>query len=65
MNSNKNKISRADFLKTSVAAFGGVVTLSHYACSGDMNSLKEMIIQGKTNSRRLCYCKHRSERWRD
>lgn len=49
MYSNKNKVSRADFLKTSGAALGGVVTLSHYACSGDMNSLKELIIRGKTN----------------
>ena len=47
MYSNKNKISRADFLKTSGAALGGVVTLSHYACSGDMNSLKELIILGE------------------
>ena len=46
---NKNKISRSDFLKTSGAAIGGVVALSHYACSGDINSFKELIIQGKTN----------------
>tara|TARA_B100000963_G_scaffold324987_1_gene310896 strand:- start:470 stop:2806 length:2337 start_codon:yes stop_codon:yes gene_type:complete len=46
---NKNKISRSDFLKTSGVAIGGVVALSHYACSGDINSLKELIIQGKTN----------------
>ena len=49
MYSNKNKISRAYFLKTSGAALGGVVTLSHYACSRNMNSLKELIIRGKTN----------------
>ena len=41
---NKNKISRSDFLKTSGVAIGGVVALSHYACSGDINSLKELII---------------------
>ena len=46
---NKNKISRSDFLKTSGVAIGGVVALSHYACSGDINSFKELIIQGKTN----------------
>ena len=49
MYSKKNKISRADFLKTSGAALGGVVTLSHYACSGDLSSLKELMIEGKIN----------------
>ena len=48
MSPKKNKISRSNFLKTSGAAFGGVLALSHYACSGDINSLKELIIQGKT-----------------
>ena len=46
MRLKKNKISRADFIKTSGAALGGVVTLSHYACSGDLSSLKELIIGG-------------------
>ncbi len=48
MYSKKNKISRADFIKTSGAVLGGVVTLSHYACSGDFRSLKELMIEGKT-----------------
>ncbi|MEC7173915.1 MAG: DUF4838 domain-containing protein, partial [Bacteroidota bacterium] len=48
MSPKKNKISRSNFLKTSGAAFGGVLALPHYACSGDINSLKELIIQGKT-----------------
>ena len=49
MSLKKNKISRADFIKTSGAALGGVVTLSHYACSGDLSSLKELIIGGNAN----------------
>ncbi len=49
MCSNKNKISRANFLKTSGVALGGVVTLSNYACSGDLSSLKELMIDGKIN----------------
>ena len=48
MYSKKNKISRADFIKTSGAVLGGVVTLCHYACSGDFRSLKELMIEGKT-----------------
>ena len=49
MKPKKNKIFRADFLKTSGAALGGVVTLSHYACSRDINPLKMLMIEGKTN----------------
>ena len=49
MSLKKNKISRADFIKTSGAALGGVVTLSNYACSGDLFSLKELIIGGNAN----------------
>ena len=49
MSLKKNKISRTDFIKTSGAALGGVVTLSHYACSGDLSSLKELIIGGNAN----------------
>ena len=37
--------SRADFIKTAGAVLGGVVTLSHYACSGDFRSLKELMIE--------------------
>jgi len=48
MHSKKNKISRTDFLKTSGVALGGMVTLSHFACSGDLSSLKELMIEGKT-----------------
>lgn len=44
-----NKISRSDFLKTSGAALGGMFTLSHYACIGEMGSLKQLMIEGKTN----------------
>ena len=44
-----NKISRSDFLKTSGAALGGMFTLSHYACKGEMGSLKQLMIEGKTN----------------
>ena len=49
MYSKKNKISRSDFLKTSGVTVGGFVALSHYACFRDMNTLKELTIEGKTN----------------
>ena len=49
MYSKKNKISRSDFLKTSGVTVGGFVALSHYGCFGDMNTLKELVIEGKTN----------------
>ena len=49
MNSRKEKINRADFLKTSGTLVGGVVALSNYGCLVNINSLKELIIQGKTN----------------
>ena len=49
MNSRKRKISRTDFLKTSGTVVGGVVALSNYGCLANINSLKELIIQGKTN----------------
>jgi hypothetical protein len=45
----KKKFSRSDFLKTSGAALGGMFTLSHYACTGKMGSLKQLMIEGKTN----------------
>ena len=46
MNSRKEKINRADFLKTSGTLVGGVVALSNYGCLVNINSLKELIIQG-------------------
>ena len=49
MFSEKNKISRFDFIKTSGAALGGFVTLSHYACSVELSPLKKLIIEGKTD----------------
>ena len=49
MFSEKNKISRFDFIKTSGAALGGFVTLSHYACSVELSALKKLIIEGKTD----------------
>ncbi|MEC8636315.1 MAG: hypothetical protein VXX99_02795, partial [Bacteroidota bacterium] len=49
MFSNTKKISRADFFKTSRAVIGGVVTITHFSCSWDLNSLKELMIGGKIN----------------
>ena len=49
MFSNLKKISRADFFKTSGAVLGGVVTIPHFSCSWDLNSLKELMIGGKIN----------------
>jgi hypothetical protein len=49
MSPKENKISRIDFIKNSGAVLGGLVTLSHYACSVDLSSLKELIIEGNTN----------------
>lgn len=49
MSLKENKISRVDFIKTSGAFLGGVVTLSHYSCSVDFSSLKELIIEGNAN----------------
>ena len=49
MFSEKNKISRFDFIKTSGAAMGSFVTLSHYACSVELSALKKLIIEGKTD----------------
>jgi hypothetical protein len=45
----KNNISRSNFLKTSGLALGGVFTLSHYTCSGEIDFLKQLMIGGKTN----------------
>ena len=44
----KNKISRSNFLKTTGLAMGGVFTLSQYACSGEIDFLKQLVIEGKT-----------------
>jgi len=49
MSPKENKISRVDFIKNSGAVLGGLVTLSHYACSVDLSSLKELIIEGNAN----------------
>lgn len=49
MKTKNNLLSRADFLKTSGLAIGGIATLSHYACQGDVNSLKKLMIEGQTN----------------
>lgn len=47
--SRKNRLSRAAFLKTSGLALGGIVTLPHYACSGETKALKELLFEGRTN----------------
>ncbi|MEJ6557569.1 MAG: DUF4838 domain-containing protein, partial [Flavobacteriaceae bacterium] len=44
----KNKISRSNFLKTTGLAMGGVFTHSQYACSGEIDFLKQLVIEGKT-----------------
>jgi hypothetical protein len=49
MSPKGNKISRVDFIKNSGAVLGGLFTLSHYACSVDLSSLKELIIEGNAN----------------
>ena len=49
MFSEKNKISRFDFIKTSGAALGGFVALSHYTCSVELSPLKKLIIEGKND----------------